>query len=485
MPIDLFDDRELSAQAFLNQSPALIFIKDTQGRYLHVNDQFVRSFGLPREDILGRTDDELFPGAQAQQFRDNDIRAMVSGMTYETEETAQYTDGVHTSIVSKFPVYEADGQLVAVGGIVTDITQRKFDEASLLESRALLAEAERIAHLGCWQWHQASGRLLWSDEMYRIFGVDMARFRPSLAVVMQCVHEADRAMVEFSQSELLRTGQPSTTEQRIVRPNGDVRHTRFHSIVVRDEVGGVDKVLGTCLDITEQKRTEEALHASAEQLQLLSQRLVEIQERERRDLSREFHDRVGQNLTALSLNLAILRRSLVDTIPPELLERLDDSVALVDQTADTLDNILADLRPPMLDDYGLRSALQWLARAFQQRFGIDTEVTPGPDPVERMSSDAEIGLFRIAQEALNNAAKHAKANRIQISLRTTSQSLMMTVVDDGVGFDVNAAHAPSTRRGIGMATMHERAQALGGNFAVRSAVGKGTQIVAWIPLAMK
>ncbi len=217
---------------------------------------------------------------------------------------------------------------------------------------------------------------------------------------------------------------------------------------------------------------------AAEQLESLSWRLVDAQESERRQLSRELHDRVGQNLTALGINLDILRSQGAAPFPPDMRARLDDSIALVESTADAIENVMAELRPPMLDDHGLLAALQWYASQFTQRTGIEVSVQ-GDDVSPRPGLQLEITLFRIAQEALNNVAKHARAARVDIELQVADTDFSLAVTDDGVGFDPTRV---PPRAGRGMATMRERAQSVGGRFEVTTAQGAGTRVSAWVQL---
>jgi signal transduction histidine kinase len=223
------------------------------------------------------------------------------------------------------------------------------------------------------------------------------------------------------------------------------------------------------------------LRESQEQLQALSRRQVEVQEIERRRLSSELHDRVGQNLTALSINLDILKTRMTPTsADEEIASRLDDSQHLLAATADTIDNVMSELRPPMLDDYGLHAALSWHARDFTKRTGLDVKVR-GDEAGERPRPETEITLFRIAQEALNNVAKHARAKHVAIALEFRPGECIMSVADDGCGFAGGRPAANNKRQGVGMVTMRERAQAVGGTFEVRPAPGGGTQVIVRVP----
>jgi two-component system sensor histidine kinase UhpB len=239
-------------------------------------------------------------------------------------------------------------------------------------------------------------------------------------------------------------------------------------------------MLWSVLDITEHKQTEQALRCSAQQLTALSRRLVEVQEAERRQLSRELHDRVGQNLTALSINLDILRTTLPADENVDHRARLNDSSELLESTVDSIENVMAELRPPMLDDYGLLPALHWYAKDFSKRTGVEVIVL-GNDGPERLPPETEIALFRIAQEALTNVAKHAGASRVEIVLDHCGSRCVMTVSDDGSGIEAGPERDAAQRPGLGMVTMRERAQAIGGRFCVRSVPGGGTQIAISIP----
>jgi signal transduction histidine kinase len=221
------------------------------------------------------------------------------------------------------------------------------------------------------------------------------------------------------------------------------------------------------------------LRESQTQLQALSRRLVEVQELERRRLSSELHDRVGQNLTAMSINLDILKSKLPAEGNGELKSRLEDSTHLLESTADTIDNVMSELRPPMLDDYGLLAALKWHTKDFSRRTGIDVTVR-GEETRTGRTPELEITLFRIAQEALNNVAKHAHAQHVVIALETRENECIMSVWDDGKGLDMEAS-ATRTRSGLGMVTMRERAQAVGGRFDARSTPENGTQVTVRIP----
>jgi signal transduction histidine kinase len=223
------------------------------------------------------------------------------------------------------------------------------------------------------------------------------------------------------------------------------------------------------------------LRASTEQLQAMSRQLVDVQESERRQIARELHDRVGQNLTAISINLDIMKSQIGENGNTELRTRLGDAATLLESTAGSIENVMSELRPPMLDDYGLLPALQWYGNEFWRRTGIRVSVE-GDEQMERVPQTSEIALFRIAQEALNNVAKHAHARHVDIALARNGSSIVMSVSDDGMGFDAAPAMASRRRRpGLGMVTMRERTQAVGGQFEIGPAPGRGARVVVRVP----
>jgi len=370
-------------------------------------------------------------------------------------------------VVSKFPVFDAGGAVVGVGAVATDITERRIAEQALREQRTLLAEAQKLAGLGCWEWDPVSGRVTWSDEMYSIYGVPPGEFRPSFESYLERIHPEDRARAAATVALALMDNRAFSMDERIVRPDGRVRQLRSHGQVVRDEGGRPLKMVGACIDVTEQKAAEAALRA-------LTRRLVQAEETERRRIARELHDRVGQNLSALNINLDILLGQLRDE-PAR--RRLEDSLKLVDATLQSIENVMADLRPALLDEYGLAAALAWYGEEYAQRTGIRVGIQTG-EAGASLRPEAAVALFRIAQEALNNAAKHSSAKRITVGLEEKDGELVLSVSDDGKGFD--PASAPRGR--WGMTTMRERAEAAGGRLSVDSSLGQGTTVRAAVPL---
>jgi len=294
---------------------------------------------------------------------------------------------------------------------------------------------------------------------------------------VECVHPEDVEKHLATWRQAVASGGPFESEARYRRADGSYRWFLTRGVPRRDDQGNVHRWYGILADIDDRKRAEGALQQSAHRLQQLSRQLLVVQEEERRNLARELHDSLGATLTALSINLAALRERA--GTEREARARIDDSAALVKSTGLAIENMVAGLRPPMLDDHGLAAALEWYGRQFSDRVGVIVSVQ-APESGLRLAPEAGIALFRIAQEALNNVAKHARAKRVAINLWQSDDEFVMSISDDGVGLPTEEkAHQ---RTGLGMVTMRERAQAVDGRFDVERLPQGGTRVTVSVPL---
>ena len=253
--------------------------------------------------------------------------------------------------------------------------------------------------------------------------------------------------------------------------------SRFWADVVitalKDRAGQLSGYAKVTRDLTTSRQAQE-------RLQSLTRRLVQVEEFERRRIAGELHDRVGQTLSALNINLDIALGSLGDAAPQGLRTRLRDSLALVEGTLQTIEDVMAELRPPLLEEYGIAAALGWYAEAFAKWTNIAVKLDDAaPERSRQLHRDAAVALYRIAQEALNNVAKHAQASDVRVSVDADAAHVTLTVRDNGKGFDPAAPEARATR--LGMTTMQERVVAAGGSLEIESAPGKGTTLRARVP----
>lgn len=229
-------------------------------------------------------------------------------------------------------------------------------------------------------------------------------------------------------------------------------------------------------------KTTTSLRMQTQRLKRLSSRLINIQESERSRLARDLHDDTGQALTALKMSLEMTRNELSD-VPDHTSDRLNDAVALADDTLEKLRTISHSLRPPALDAIGLNSTLERLCKSFTQRTQMPVSYV-GMDTTE-ISNPIDICLYRILQEGLTNCAKHGKASQVEVSLKRNGEVVQLSIQDNGRGFDLADTLSDQNETGIGLIGMQERLESLNGRMNVYSKPGAGARLVATIPLEEK
>ena len=246
-----------------------------------------------------------------------------------------------------------------------------------------------------------------------------------------------------------------------------------------EQIETAQEVANSLAVAIENARLFKSVNQHRKELQALATRLTEIEEAERKRLARELHDQVGPNLTALSINLRYLKECEALCENAAQHRRLDDTVRLLHEIATCIRDVMGELRPPMLDDFGLKATLEWFGKQFSERTGLQLKIT-GEAPAPRLPSAIETALFRIAQEALTNIAKHAGATNVEIVLQTSASRVRLEIIDDGCGFAMNLHAQDKCRTGWGLTTMRERMAGLGGILRIESIIAKGTRVIAEI-----
>ncbi len=371
-----------------------------------------------------------------------------------------------------------------------DITERKQAEEALRESEARLDAVLSTA----------TDAIITIDAEQRIFFFNIAaawifQYKPEEVIGQPISLLIPKRFRAAHEGHIVRFGQSGVTARAMASPRelkgrrADGEEFPIEAMISQVEVSGHKFFTVILRDVTERRRAEEervrlfeAISQQREQLRALTGRLTEIQESERKQLARELHDQVGQNLTALGLNLNIIRAQIPNDVPGATLlyDRIDDSLMLTEQTTERIRDVMANLRPPVLDDYGLLAALRWYGKRFASWGGF-TVAVQGNELKPRAASFVENTLFRIAQEALTNVAKHAHASRVKISIDTDDEIIRMIIADNGVGFDTSSLAHPIDQHSWGLLSMIERAETIGGHCHIDSISEKGTEIVVEVP----
>jgi PAS domain S-box-containing protein len=283
------------------------------------------------------------------------------------------------------------------------------------------------------------------------------------------IHPEDKARWSVEAAQMFLSGEPLRSVYRVLARDGRVVWFHCEARMVRDAEGRPWFIHGVAFDVTELKQAEKAQREDSERLQILSRRLMQVQETERRYIASELHDEIGQVLTGLNLSLELISR-----LPPEEIKAsLSEAQTLVNDLMTRVRNLSLDLRPAMLDDLGLLPALLWHIGHYKSHTQVRVTFKHSGLEGRRFAPEVETAAYRIVQEALTNIARHAGVAEATVSVWAEGQTLGLQVEDQGVGFDAETPHLSS-----GLSGMRERTVLSGGQFTLESEPGKGCRLMA-------
>ncbi len=612
---------EAILKSLIDNSPALIYIKDMSGKYTHVNKMFEQVIGTKKEDIIGKKPYEVFPWNMADQFVKNDRKVIGTRKPLVVEEQFTMKEEVKTFHTILFPLHWGKNNLIGIAGIASDITDRKTAEERLqkykneledslsvneerlqlffeattdgvwdwnlltdemffsprwleslgyhpgeleansdswkklihpedlpkvmkalnehlegknegyqCENRILqkddswrwnlnrgrvvkrdesgnplriigsdtditrlkeaefalraseqnLAQAQEMACLGSWEMTVKENSLLWSDEVYQIFGVERDKFKPNYESFLAMVHPEDRAWVHEEYMRCIQDKKEYDVSHRIILPDGSQRIVHEKSKTFYDSNGVAERTIGTVCDITDKKNAEEILKKSRQQLRDLSNKLQTIREEDKKRISREIHDELGQTLTAIKLDLTWLEKR-IDISEPPVKEKIESIYSHLADSLETVRRVSTELRPQVLDVMGFCEALQWQAEKFMENTNISCKLNIVPEGI-RLEPELSTDLFRIFQEALTNISRHSMATKVLVDFVENENGYELSVKDDGMGIDsMRIDHSNS----LGLLGIRERALIWKGHVDIRGVVGEGTHLTVSIPKVEK
>jgi PAS domain S-box-containing protein len=592
-------DSEERFRLFMEHSPTIAWVKDEQGRYLHLSKIYEKMIGLRLEDWYGKTDRDLWPPETAEVFQQNDQKVLATGAPIEiVEETAGQDGTSQYWLNTKFPFRDAAGNRY-LAGIGLDITERKRAQEALRRSEEKFAKIfrtspdaiavartsdglylevnegftritgysreELLGHsplpgdLAIWTHKEArdrfvntlketgealcfevtlrrkdgtfrqcilSGRILdiegkhchiaiitditerkkaedamrQNEERHRIIiqtamdGFCMVDMQGHLLEVndtycrmsgygeqeLLAMHIADLEVNEtknvvIKQIRQIKSQKEARFETRHRRKDGTHFDVEVSSKYRPTEGGRIEVFLR---DITDRKKAEKAFEKSQDSLRALSAHLQTVREEERASIAREIHDDLGQLLTGLKMDLSWFLRHLHPD-PGKLQEKVLGMGQLVDQTVQTVRRISTELRPRILDDFGLVAALEWQSEEFYKKAGIPCVFRSNVRHFD-LEPDRSIAVFRIFQEALTNVARHSAATKVESSLKKNGKSLFLTIQDNGRGITEEEV---ANHQSLGLIGMRERALIFGGTVEIKGKNGKGTKVFLSLPVA--
>ena len=443
------------------------------------------------KEMLGYDDQDVEPTVSAWERllhpddheRARELNAAVARgeRTYEAEFRLRHKNGYYVDVLSRgLPVRRTPGgPVIRIVGTHFDLTERKRAEAAVREGEERLRLAFAGAQEGVYDWNLETGAVVYSTHWKQMLGYTDAEIEPHISAFERLIHPDDRARATGVNVDAAED-RPYDLEFRLRHKKGHYVHVLSRGFPVRREPGGpIVRIVGTHFDLTERKQAEEAREreqSERSRTELLG-RMVFAQEDERRRIAREMHDQFGEQLTALGLRIRMLKEASADRADlSSMVEALEHVAQQLDRD---VDHLVWELRPTALDDLGLRAALANYIQDWSVRVSVSAELHTAGLTTDRLGSEIETTLYRIAQEALNNIAKHARAGHVEIILERRPDHVSLIVEDDGVGFDPGGVDAD--RRGFGLLGMQERAALVGATLQIESAPGEGTTVLVRMP----
>jgi PAS domain S-box-containing protein len=477
---DIVDERtaelaksEAKYRGLVDNSIVGVFTTTFDGRFKFANDAMARMYDFESpEHMIAKGSMERWSDLKDRERMLAELQKHGSVTNFEAETITDADRHIHVL----FSVNLLGEDLY---GVVMDITYRKNMELMLEKSSNHLKRAQEIANSGSWEVNLKRGKLFWSDEVYRIFGLPQGS-PLSYEEFLKTVLPEDRGYVDRSWQAALR-GEPYDIEHRI-QVNGEVKWLREKAEVEIDGTGRAVRGIGTVQDITERKQAEQKISEYQKRLKALASQLTIAEEKERRAIAADLHDHVGQSLALARMQIASARKSTLDS---KLADDLDDISATLLKSLEDTQQLMLELSSHSMHDTGLSSAISdWLEGEIGKKHSLETEVI-GNVPENRkktLDSNVRTVLFRNVRELVVNVVKHARANKVSVRLEARDASIRVIVEDDGIGFDPRAVTQPGSNiGGFGLFSIQELMADLGGDLKIVSEPGKGCTAILSAP----
>jgi PAS domain S-box-containing protein len=464
-------ESEEKYRTLVEQAADAIVIADESGRLVTVNSSACKMTQYTEEELLEKT---IYDFITEEDINNNPfhLKELKEGKTILTERVMKIKDGSLLYI-------EVNSRLLSDGRLLTfvrDISERKRNLKALAESENMLrtiynTEPECINiinSLGTLMEINPAGLAMLEagslEEAKDIF-------------IPQIINEPFRKDFQQLIKKIFK-GESGTLEFKITGLQGTARWMETHAVPMRDTMGAIISFLGVTRDITNRKKAEGEIKKTTKQLRQLTAHLQSIREEERKRIGREIHDELGQQLTAIKMDVVWIDKKTPDT-ETTIKNKLNNIIGLLDGSNQSVRRILSELRPDILNDYGLVEALESQGKQFTASCGIPVFfINTSPDV--KFSEKVSTCIFRVYQEALTNIMRYAQAKNVKTFLSVTNENIIFTVEDDGIGFDIKSVN---NFKSFGILGMKERLLSMNGMFKITSSALQGTKISIILPLS--
>ena len=453
-----------------------IGMSDPQGHHFYQNKSFTNLFEYTAEEL------EAAGGGQVAFSSSDTARevfdAIMNGRSWSGETEMTSKSGRRFPVFLRADAIKDDvGKIISALGTFTDITERKRMEEALRESeeRHRILTEKTIAGIYLIQ----NWLLKYVNPKFcEMHGYARDELIDKLGPLDLVVEEEREFLKDKIQQRLSGEHESEQFSIRIRRKDGEIRFLEVFSSYA--QYAGKPAVLGTCIDVTEARRANETIKRSQKELRSLTAYLQNVREEEGMRIAREIHDELGQSLTGIKIDISWLKKKLADIVKPTdpIQAKIDSLLTLTESTIATTRELSLSLRPGILDDLGLVTAINWQLKRFQEKTGIicmfQSDIAEATIP-----ADYSTVLFRISQECLANISRYADATKVKITFTGEGESLVLEIEDNGKGITTEQIRNPLS---LGILGMRERIMGLNGRFSIKGTPKKGTKVRVELPI---
>ncbi|MEP7236579.1 MAG: PAS domain S-box protein [Ferruginibacter sp.] len=474
--------KELIDYKFALDQSAIVSMTDQKGVIIYINENFSRISKYSEEELLGNDHRIVNSGYHPKEYIKSLWQTITQGKIWKGELKNKAKDGsfywVDATII---PFLNTEGQPYQYLAIRNDITERIKAEEELRKSEMRLNEAQAITHISSWEIDLGDNIHTWSDEVYRIYGLNKTEVTPSIELFLSFIHYDDADVAQQYISEAFQKFTDSRIDFKFVRKDGQKRYGHIEWRFEFDEKREPVRLFGILQDITERKEAEESLKTLEEKIQAqkieeqkeIARAIITGQEKERNYIGQELHDNINQILAGTKMYLSSAGKK-----NPEIFELVKYPMELIDSSIAEIRLLCQQLVTPY-KNIDLEVMVQALLNRLEQNTTTNTDFLYTIKD-ELLSDDLKLNIYRIIQEQLNNIVKYAEAENVSISIEAKNKNICIVIKDDGKGFDFKPK-----REGIGISNMINRAESFNGKAEIKSKPGKGCKVTVLIPVSEK
>jgi len=450
-------ESEANFRALAENAGEAILITPDEGTCVYANRCAVELSGYSAAELAGMTSHELIvprDRAKIEEITRDRLAGKSIPSPYETAIVTRTGHEVPVEVSGAMTSWEGRPCTLAM---MHDISERKRALAELHDSRQLLSVAQQLANAGSWSWNMNTGRLIWSEHMYALYGVTPESFIPTLDSVLEFFIPEDRTKLERLREQTRNGESGGPVELRTRAADGEVRHFLAQAVAIDDGSGAASRAVGSIIDITDRRRLERDI--------------LEVSNMEKQRIGESLHDALGQQLSGIAYLAKALEQSLRADGHPDW-EKASQVGDLVRGALSQSRDIAYGLSPVDIREAGLPSALRRLVDATREFYGVACRYNLRA-PVAVHDPAVEINLYHVAQEAITNAVQHGTPTRVTVRLSVGKTRGRLVVTDNGSGFPEGREES----HGMGLRIMRHRAEMIGGALSVEPAEAGGVTVV--------